>query len=540
MCIISSLPLFDYTMNTNLRFFLYVRKSGSAKNRQVLSIPAQIEEMQAFSRQHGIQIVSVFQEARTAKEPGRPVFNDMLDRIEKGEANGILSWKIDRIARNPVDDGRISWMLQKGVIRKIQTIERSYLPEDNVLFMRMEQGMATQYIRDLGTNVARGMRKKANNGWMPVSLLPIGYRRNSDKDDTENVIIKDHTRFTIVQELWKLYATGAYSIKEIKDTAERLGLKSIRGNRISMNSYHLMFRNPFYAGYFYWKDIDGNKIRIEGKHPPMIPEAQFLVVQDIIQNRGRKTRPKQYQFPYKNLLTCGECSGHITAERKHRTTCTKCRRRFSSLHKKACPSCGLEISKMKNPLVFDKIYYRCTKTKNPNCSQKTISQESIETTICEALSKLEINQSFYKWAKQKINEVQPFDKTEPILIDSLKKKRNEINKKMANLLDLRVSGEISKEQNNSLHERYMGELDEINKEIVTRESRFEQWKIEANQYLEFAKNCMKRFKSASDFEKKEIVSVFFSSQRILDKNLYFSTKKPLKAILPDQTGTTSF
>ena len=53
--------------------------------------------------------------------PGRPIFNDMLRRIQTGEAQGIICWKVDRLARNPVDGGQIQWLLQQGVIAHIQT-----------------------------------------------------------------------------------------------------------------------------------------------------------------------------------------------------------------------------------------------------------------------------------------------------------------------------------------------------------------------------------------------------------------------------------
>ena len=43
----------------------------------------------------------------TAKEPGRPIFNDMLRLVERGEADALLAWHPDRLARNSVDGGRI-------------------------------------------------------------------------------------------------------------------------------------------------------------------------------------------------------------------------------------------------------------------------------------------------------------------------------------------------------------------------------------------------------------------------------------------------
>ncbi len=90
------------------KFFLYTRKSTDEPDRQVLSIDAQIAEVKEFALREGLDIVRTFVESQTVKEPGRPVFNEMLSRIEKGEANGILAWHPDRLARNSVDGGSLS------------------------------------------------------------------------------------------------------------------------------------------------------------------------------------------------------------------------------------------------------------------------------------------------------------------------------------------------------------------------------------------------------------------------------------------------
>jgi DNA invertase Pin-like site-specific DNA recombinase len=101
------------TANPNLKYFIYCRKSTEDEDRQVLSLSSQIDELKKLAKRLNLKIVGepLF-ESMSAKAPGRKVFNDVLDRIEKGEARGIICWKMDRLARNPVDAGRISWMLQ--------------------------------------------------------------------------------------------------------------------------------------------------------------------------------------------------------------------------------------------------------------------------------------------------------------------------------------------------------------------------------------------------------------------------------------------
>jgi len=75
---------------------------------QVLSIAAQLSELRSFAKREGLYIKETFIEKQSAKIPGRPIFSDMLSQIEKGEAQGIICWKLDRLARNPIDGGQIS------------------------------------------------------------------------------------------------------------------------------------------------------------------------------------------------------------------------------------------------------------------------------------------------------------------------------------------------------------------------------------------------------------------------------------------------
>ena len=147
-----------------MKYFLYARKSTDVEDKQVMSIEGQLSELRALAKNEGLEISDEFVEKRTAKMPGRPIFNEMVRRIQKGEAQGIICWKLDRLARNPVDGGQISWLLQQGTIQRIQTHDRSHLSSDNVLMMSVEFGMANQFIRDLSSNTSRGLHHKARLG----------------------------------------------------------------------------------------------------------------------------------------------------------------------------------------------------------------------------------------------------------------------------------------------------------------------------------------------------------------------------------------
>src|SRR3989304_6699608 len=192
-------------------FFIYARKSTDVEDKQVLSIEAQLAELRALAKRDGLEIAQEFVEKRSAKMPGRPVFEEMVRRIERGEAQGIICWKIDRLSRNPVDSGRISGLLQQGTIQKIITHDKAYFPHDNVLLMSVEFGMANQYIRDLSVNVTRGLRQKARMGIYP-STAPLGYLN----DPYTKTIVADRRKAPLVRKAFELYAKNGSRLQEIR------------------------------------------------------------------------------------------------------------------------------------------------------------------------------------------------------------------------------------------------------------------------------------------------------------------------------------
>jgi len=78
------------------KYYLYARKSTDDEDRQILSIESQINELREYAKREGLFIVEEFVEAKTAKKPGRPIFDFMLEQIEGNLADGILAWHPDR------------------------------------------------------------------------------------------------------------------------------------------------------------------------------------------------------------------------------------------------------------------------------------------------------------------------------------------------------------------------------------------------------------------------------------------------------------
>ena len=65
------------------RYFIYCRKSSESEDRQVLSIESQVNELKRLAEKLKLPIVEILCESKSAKEPGRPVFDNMLLNINE-------------------------------------------------------------------------------------------------------------------------------------------------------------------------------------------------------------------------------------------------------------------------------------------------------------------------------------------------------------------------------------------------------------------------------------------------------------------------
>src|SRR4030066_1594817 len=151
-----------------MKYFSYTRKSTDSEERQILSIEAQLAELKEFAAKEKLEIVASLCEAQTAKEPGRKIFGEMLDRICAGEAGGILAWHPDRLARNSIDGGKIIYLLDTGKLLdlKFPTFWFDTTPQGKFM-LSIAFGQSKYYVDNLSENVKRGLRQKIRNGVWP-------------------------------------------------------------------------------------------------------------------------------------------------------------------------------------------------------------------------------------------------------------------------------------------------------------------------------------------------------------------------------------
>ena len=280
---------------------IYCRKSTEDSSRQILSIESQKSNMVELVKREKLSVDKIFIESMSASYPGRPQFQAMTELIEKHPGSILFVWKLDRLARNPVDEGKIKWLLQQKIIAKIITPERVYSPEDNALVSAVEFGMANQYTRDLKANVKRGMDTKLKNGgW--ISSAPYGYMGKQ----VDKKIVVDPEKSPYVIKLFKLFSSGGYSLKDMVKILYDDGFRTAGGNKVHASVLYHMLNNYFYTGIM----VTGGKY-YQGNHQPLISKELFDQCQNIL--HGNRSKKQKHLFPLRGYLTCPDCGCMVTA-----------------------------------------------------------------------------------------------------------------------------------------------------------------------------------------------------------------------------------
>src|SRR3990167_10547608 len=148
-----------------MKYIAYCRKSTDEKDKQVLSIDQQIAELKEFALREHLEVIDFVDEAKTAKIPGREKFAEVLKRIENGEAQGIVAWHPDRLARNSIDGGKVIYSLDTGKLIDLKFpsfwFENS---QQGKFVLNIAFGQSKYYVDNLSENVKRGNRKKLRRG----------------------------------------------------------------------------------------------------------------------------------------------------------------------------------------------------------------------------------------------------------------------------------------------------------------------------------------------------------------------------------------
>jgi DNA invertase Pin-like site-specific DNA recombinase len=473
-----------------VKYIAYCRKSTDEKDKQVLSIEAQIAELKEFAKRENLSISEFITEAKTAKVPGREQFALVLKKIEKGEANGILSWHPDRLARNSIDGGKVIYLLDTGKLLDLKFPSFWFESTPQGKFMlSIAFGQSKYYVDNLSENVKRGNRQKLRNGVWP-SKAPYGYL-NNPKTRGINV---DEEKSKIVKKAFQLFAEGGKSFVEISNFLHKFGIKKLDGKPVKVDQVKNMLSNKFYIGILRYAGE-----YYQGSHKTFINKKLFDEVQKQIE---KIERPRQHghNFAFAGLAICGECGAAITAEQ--------------------------HVKKYKNGTGQTFIYYRCTKKLKP-CNQKYVSETDLEPQIRKIVGDCGLYEGwepyFEKWVVEAEEKDRIESESEAQKVETeIQEMEMKLNRLLDGYLDQVIEPEIYKQKKNELFEEKL-KLEEKKSQIAKNGTvwlepmrEFVNCALQAQKVARAENNCHELSLMA-----KKVGSNFFLKERRLSATLDF-------------------
>lgn len=313
-------------MNLPLRVTFYARVSTEF-NVQLNSLDNQITYYTDFIKgnpnweyvegyvDEGISGVS------TAK---RERFNEMIEDGKLGLFDLVITKEVSRFARNTLDSIRFTReLLSNGVAVYFQSDNINTLDEDSELRLTIMSSMAQDESRKISNRVRFGHHQAIKNGTVLGTNNMFGYTKKDGK------LMIDEEQAEFIRELFEMYATGKFSMKQMEKHFYQKGIRNSKGNKLSHSTMGNIIRNPKYKGYFV-----GNKVVITDlftKKQKFLPEEEWVMYKDetgetvpaivseelwekaneVLYMRSQDVITAQHKTVHQNLLTgkliCSHC-----------------------------------------------------------------------------------------------------------------------------------------------------------------------------------------------------------------------------------------
>lgn len=458
--------------------FGYIRVS-TVKQGDGVSLEAQKEAIQSFASRNGISINRWFEEKESAAKRGRPLFETMIASLHNGESDGVIVHKIDRFARNLVDYGKISELMDKG-IQVFTTLESlDFQTRGGRLAADVQAVVAADFIRNQRQETIKGLYGRLNQGLYPFAA-PIGYLDNGGgKKKT-----LDPARAPLIRDAFALYATGEFSqLSLLKELTER-GLRKPNGKPLTPGNFEQLLGNPFYCGLIRIKKTGQT---FQGVHEALITTAVFLRVQEVKAGKRLKKVTK-HNHTYRRLFRCGYCHNVLVPE-----------------------------------LQKGRVYYRCH---TGGCATKSMREDLLESAVLACLSKARLREGDVDWLVERFREWRNIGNRDSVMA-ALELDQIKLKEKQERLTDALIDRLIDQETYRERAEAIAMERSII-KDRLSELKRFDLDEAKVRKFLEPLKSLENAYQAADRSEKRSIVKMATSNRTLCGKELSVEPSKLLQ------------
>ncbi len=487
-------------VNQKQKAIIYCRVS-SKDQAEGYSLAAQERLLKEYAGTNNLNVLKVYPISETAsKSHVRKTFSEMLNFCNKNKVPIILCEKIDRLTRNLKDAAIISdWVLDNSE-RAVHFVKENFIVSKNTrahenLVWDMKVAIARFYTNNLSEEVKKGQSEKLTQGWKPYRPS-LGYK--SVGDEGHKIHVPDEVSSIFIKQIFDLYSTGLYSIKDLAGLMYENGLRSVNGLKVSSSNIFRIINNPFYYGEIKWNDKF-----YQGKHTPLISKELFDACQQVL-NGGKPDKYVKHNPLFKGMVECGKCAHKVSWYEKKGNWYGRC-----AYH-------GL-----------------CEQNKIP------IREDALVEQVFPFFENIRLSEKDLNTIKENLQrDHQAEIATRDTMINDLARKIGRAKEKRDLSYNDRLEGVIPLEE-------YQIKNKEIEAEVQTLQAALQKLEEQEIDYFEFGINIMelarklkRLFPHATKEEKQELFTLAFGKMTVKDKTLeieYTPWFAKLKYHLPELT-----
>lgn len=466
------------------QFFGYIRVSTVKQGEKGVSLQEQKDAIANYAHRYGLEICEWFEERETAAKRGRPIFTQMLRLLRKGKAVGVVIHKIDRSARNLRDWVEVEELKDHGIEVHFAHESLDLNTRGGRLSADIQAVVAADFIRALRDEVKKGLYGRLKQGVFPLPA-PAGYV-DMGKGRVKEL---DPIMAPLVKQAFELYATGRYSLTELKDEMHHRGLRNRKGGKFSKNGVSVILNNPFYFGLM---RIKRTGQLFSGNHAPLISKSLFDRVQRILRGKTND-RLVQHSFVFRRMVRCAACEYSLTGE----------------------------VQK-------GHVYYRCHV---PSCPAMGVREEQISGALEQEMEHLQLEEPELRYAENWIatNQAQ----SETARDDDIKACRlrlDQLAARRSRLADAFLDGDFDRQMFEERKNALLLEEKHLEERLTVLQRGERNPVTQLQEFFELLASLSVRYKMADPEERRDLFQSFTSNLSLAQKNVSVELKTPFDLI----------
>jgi len=470
------------------------------------SLPAQEERMKSYCHRKDFEIIKIYSFDESGYKEKRNEFDAILKYVQevaKKEKIAVCFDKVDRLSRS-VFDKRIGTLYEMAVADKIelhfvsdgQVINNQMSAVEKFQF-GMSLGLAKYYSDAISDNVKRAFEKKRRDGeW--TGAVRLGYLNvslDAEKRLRKDIIL-DPERAHLIQKMFELYATDQYSLETIRIKMTGLGLRTLKGNKLSKSGVENILQDSFYCGIAVPKKYP----QYAHKYPRLITKELFLKCQQIRTKRNKHVyKALSKDFIFKGLLKCQNCGCSITAETHENKP----------------------------------IYYSCTNSKGI-CKRVYINEKDLLKPVYKLLDRFESITE--KTQNDLVEELRVNTESEIIFhkaqINRIRTDSDKLKAKQNRLLETFLDQGIPKDVYDKKNKEYQDQIETLEIELSEHAKADYDYQTTVAMVVSVARRAKEIFEKSSDtVGKRAFLNYLLQNPTINGKKLEFTIASPFNLVL---------